>query len=124
MQQPVQSEFHQAGLSQLLDELKASLSETQRALLTSNLVELERQTSRQRELCETIARSCATRTCQPLPDEEQIAAGACRRAARLQSAILQKLQRGLGLLTLLQASRALTYEQPKQRQAASDHPGE
>ena len=120
MPQPVKAESERAELEQLLEELRRSLSETQAALLRSNLAELELQTSRQQALCHQMAHLRTNAGGQKLSESVLQTAETCRRAARLQSALLKRLQRGLGLMTLFQSYPAITYE--PLRQATSSKP--
>jgi len=101
----------------LLQNLDLCLREAQTALLSSNLTQLELQTLRQRDLCEQI-RNCAHLASRP-PNDLILAAQGCKRAARLQGALLKRLQRGLGLLTLFRAHRSVTYDPPRQLASVS-----
>ena len=120
MPQPVKAESERAELEQLLDQLKRSLSATQGALLSSNLAELELQTSRQQALFQKIARHRIDAGSHAVSESALQTAEACRRAAGLQSALLKRLQRGLGLMTLFQSHPAITYEPPRQFQTKSE----
>lgn len=120
MPQPAGAEFEPGELEQVLGDLKCSLKATQRALLSSNLAELELQTSRQQVLCHQIAHHRNNIEGQKVSESVLQTAEACRRAARLQSALLKRLQRGLGLMTLFQSHPAITYEPPRQFQTKSE----
>jgi hypothetical protein len=123
MRQPLKTELERAELEQLLKDLKCSFSQTQRALLTSNLAELELQTFRQRTLCQQITDSWRKVASQAVPESALQTAKTCRRAAGLQGALLKKLQRGLGLLTLFQTFPAITYERPRPAQSTCESGG-
>jgi hypothetical protein len=123
MTQPVNAESEPAGLEPLLDQLQRSLSATQGALLRSNLAELELQRSRQQALCHQIAGHRTSVGSKKLSESALHTAETCRQAARLQSALLKRLQRGLGLMTLLQSSPAITYEPLRQATRSSKPEG-
>jgi len=99
-----------SNLTTLLGELSLSLASGLRAMLDADLDEIERQTARQRMICERVTEVRCGRFEAAAREEVRRAVAECNRAARLQAALLTRLQRGLSLMALFRSCRGATYE--------------